>query len=180
MAMQDASLPASLVLFCLGMPTLSGCAPTDGDEVGASLLDPGILAAVPEESATVRPRDVVTTSLGVQVTQGSLYCNGWVNAKFNASRLSDGNWSVSADFRPRNFYICVPPPLCSELCGRRCNDVRRRAAADFTATPGVQVQIPAPGMQLTNPISGAQVDVVLLCTLTVDADGVATVQLITI
>ena len=179
MRMAGFSVLDLLVVAFVGLLTLSGCISPVGNEFGASLVEPGTLDCL--QDARTEPRtDVVTTSLLVPVTPGVLYCQGWVSARFTATALSNGDWSVSADFRPHNLSICVPPPHCTELCGFWCNDVNRRASADFTATPGVQTQLTAPGMRWTNPVTGVQVDVVLLCTLTLDAAGTVTVQLITI
>ena len=133
--------------------------------VGAALGAPRSAVARTDEPATAH---TVTTSL--TFVDPGYAVRGDLRARFKATDLGDGTWSVDVTFKPQKLSQGVYNDFSWIWYG-----VYGTASATATATTGAPLAITAPGLHYTTR-NGVEHDLDVKCTFTVGADGVVTVQ----
>jgi hypothetical protein len=134
------------------------------------------LAALVAAGAAEPPPPAVTTTMTFVDPAAPLYqANvGQLKATFKATAAGGGTWNVSSTLKPHALehgVLVLGPGLPSWVW----TQVRQTATATVAATTGQPVQFLASGLAGAD---GSQL--VVACTLTVGADGVVTVQALTL
>jgi hypothetical protein len=117
-----------------------------------------------------RPHSQVVTHLSFN--QPGFYTSGELRGTFRATPDVNGGWRVKADFQPHGLQIILP---AGDFGAFGC-PARGSASATALTLAGVSVRVIANGIYCIHPVTHQRIDRAVTCTLTVAADGVVSVQ----